>query len=149
MSDSCEPNSQNAPVNCYNFQTNEEDNVLLQETPDIVGDKRVRISNSEIDFDNETTYSEELHQQKSSEENMEKFHKSLRFQIYQCCVCHEAWLLETMPKNSVNYTCSRCLHDKNVPKQFSTENSMIYQPSFKIITSDFSYKDGKQIVIFK
>ena len=59
---------------------------------------------------------------------MKKFHKSLKFQIYQCSVCHEAWPLKTKPKNTVSYTCSRCLHDKNIPKNFSTENSMIPFP---------------------
>jgi len=54
--------------------------------------------NNEIDFDDETACSEELHQQKSSKENMKKFHKALKFQIYQCCVCHEAWPLKTNPK---------------------------------------------------
>ena len=56
---------------------------------------------------------------------MKKFHKSLKFQIYQCSVCHEAWPLKTKPKTTVSYTCSCCLRDKNIPKKFSTENSMI------------------------
>jgi len=84
--------------------------------------------NNEIDFDDETTCSEELHQQKASKENMKKFHKALKFQIYQCCVCHEAWPLKTKPKNFVNYICSHCAHDKNVPKKFSAENRMIPSP---------------------
>ena len=59
---------------------------------------------------------------------MKKFHKSIKFQIYHCCVCHEAWPLKTKPKNTVGYTCSRCLRDNNVPKKFSIENSMIPSP---------------------
>ena len=43
-------------------------------------------------------------------------------------MCHEAWPLKTKPKNTVSYTCSRCLRDKNIPKKFSTENSMIPSP---------------------
>ena len=127
-SDSSVPNSQNSPVKCCSFQTNEEDNVVLQQTHDIVGDKHIHISNNEIDFGNETTCREELHQHKSSQENMKKFHKSIKFQIYHCCVCHEAWPLKPRPKNTVSYTCSRCLRDKNVPKKFSIENSMIPSP---------------------
>ena len=47
--------------------TNKGDNVVLQQTSDIVGDKHIQISNNEIDFDNETTCGEELYQQKSSQ----------------------------------------------------------------------------------
>ena len=59
---------------------------------------------------------------------MKKFYKSIKFQIYHCCVCHEAWPLKTKPKTTVSYTCSRCPCDKNVPKKFSIENSMIPFP---------------------
>ena len=62
---------------------------------------------------------------------MKKFHESLKFQIYQCCVCHEAWPLKAKPKNVVSYTCSCCLRDKNVPKKSSIENSMIPSPVSK------------------
>lgn len=43
-------------------------------------------------------------------------------------MCHEAWPLKTKPKNSVNYICSRCVHDKSIPKKFSAENYMIPSP---------------------
>ena len=75
-SDSSVQNSQNPPTKGCSFHTDEEDDGVVQQTPDI------QISNNENDFDNETTCSEELHQQKSSRENMKKFHKSLKFQIY-------------------------------------------------------------------
>jgi len=114
-SDSSVQNSQNPPTKGCSFHTDEEDDDVVQQTPDI------QISNNENDFDNETTCSEELHQQKSSRENMKKFHKSLKFQIYQCGVCHEAWPLKTKPKNTVSYTCSR----------FSTENSTMPSPTPK------------------
>ena len=121
-SDSSVQNTQNPPTKGCSFHTDEEDDDVVQQTPDI------QISNNENDFDNDITCSEELHQQKSSRENMKKFHKSLKFQIYQCGVCHEAWPLKTKPKNTVSYTCSRCLRDKNIRKKFSTENSMIPSP---------------------
>ena len=120
-SDSSVQNLQNPPIKGCSFQADEE-NAVVQQTSDI------QISNNEIDFDNKTTCSEELHQQESSRENMEKFYKLLKFQIYQCCVCHEAWPLKAKPKNTVSYTCSCCLHNKNIPKKFSTENSMISSP---------------------
>ena len=78
-SDSSVPNSQNLLIKCCSFHTNEEDNVVLQQTSGIVGDKHIHISNYEIDFGNETTCGEELHQQKSSQENMKNFHKSIKF----------------------------------------------------------------------
>ena len=108
-------NAQNQPTKGCSFHTDEEDH-------------DIQISNDENDFDNGTTCSEELYQQKSSRENMKKFHKSLKFQIYQCGVCHEAWPLKTKPKNTISYTCSRCLRDNNIPKKFSTENSMLPSP---------------------
>ena len=98
-SDSSVQNAQNQPTKGCSFHTDEEDH-------------DIQISNDENDFDNGTTCSEELYQQKSSRENMKKFHKSLKFQIYQCGVCHEAWPLKTKPKNTVcSYTCSRCLRE--------------------------------------
>ena len=121
-SDSSVQNTQNPPTKGCSFHTDEEDDDVVQQTPDI------QISNNENDFGNETTCSEELHQQKSSLENMKKFHKSLKFQIYQCGVCHEAWPLKTKGKNTVSYTCSCCVRNKNIPKKFSTENSMIPSP---------------------
>ena len=112
---------QNSPANYCEFQTNEENNVALQSPiSDNVGDKHDQPLTHEIEF--------ELHQQKTSQKNMKKFHKALKFQIYKCCVCHEAWPLKTKPKNSTNYICSRCAHDKSVPKKFSAENSMIPFP---------------------
>ena len=60
-SDSTVANSQNPPIKCCSFQTNEKDNVVLQQTPNVVGDECVQISNNEIDFDNEITCNEGLH----------------------------------------------------------------------------------------
>jgi len=60
-----------------------------------------------------------------------RFHKALKFTIYQCCVCHEAWPLKTKPKNSANYICSHCVCDKSVPKKVSANNSMIPSPVLK------------------
>ena len=65
-------NSQNPPTKGCSFHTDEEDDDVVQQTPDI------QISNNENDSDNETTCSEELHQQKSSRDNMKKFHKSIK-----------------------------------------------------------------------
>ena len=59
---------------------------------------------------------------------MKKFHKAMQLCIYQCTICHEAWPLKTEPKEVSKYVCSRCSHDKNIPKKFSVENSMIPSP---------------------
>ena len=48
--------SQNPPTKGCSFHIDEEDDDVVQQTPDI------QISNNENDFDNETTCSEELHQ---------------------------------------------------------------------------------------
>ena len=59
---------------------------------------------------------------------MRKFHKAMELRIYQCTVCHEAWPLKTKPKEVSTYVCSRCSRDKNNPKKFPVENSMIPPP---------------------
>ena len=56
---------------------------------------------------------------------MRKFHNSIKYIVYHCSICQEAWPLKAKPKNYPNYTCSRCTRDKSTPKKFSTENSMI------------------------
>jgi hypothetical protein len=64
-----------------------------------------------------------MHCVQSSTENM----KAMQLGIYQCTVCHEAWPLKTKPK-LCEYVCARCSRDKNTPKKFSNENSMIPSP---------------------
>ena len=72
-SDCSVQNAQNQPTKGCSFHTDEEDDDVVQQTP------HIQISNDENDFDNETTCSEELHQQKSSRENMKKFHNCLLY----------------------------------------------------------------------
>lgn len=120
---------QNLPSNCCEFQVNEEINEDVQSPiSDNVGDNHDQPLTDEIKLDDQTRCNEQLHQQKTARENMKKFHKAMKFQIFKCCVCHEGWPLKTKPKNSTNYICSRCAHDKSVPKKFSAENSMIPSP---------------------
>ena len=69
-----------------------------------------------------------MHDKKSCTENMKKFHKAMQLCIYQCTVCHEAWPLKTKAKEVSSYVCSRCSRDKNNPKKFSAENSMVPSP---------------------
>lgn len=52
----------------------------------------------------------------------------MKFCIYQCTVCHEAWPLKSKPKQIDKYVCSRCSRDKTIPKKFSVQNSMIPSP---------------------
>lgn len=73
---------------------------------------------------------------------MKKFHKSLKFQIYHCCVCHEAWPLNTKPKNTVGYTCSCFLRDKNVPKKFLIANSAIRSRSKRVTRLNSVWRDA-------
>lgn len=88
MSDTFAQPFQNPPANCCEFQTNEENNVTLQSLiPDNVGGKHGQALTNEIDFDNLTICNEELHKEKSFKENMKKFHKALKFQIFHCHVC--------------------------------------------------------------
>ena len=68
------------------------------------------------------------HSQRIALQNLTKFHNSLKYTIYHCKICQEAWPLKSKPKNYPNYICSRCSRDKCVPKKFSNENFMIPSP---------------------
>lgn len=66
-----------------------------------------------------------LHEQQWAKENMSKFHNSNNYTIYQCKTCFEAWPLKSAPKCINNYQCTRCSKEKDVVKNFSTENLMV------------------------
>ena len=57
--------------------------------------------------------------------NMQDFHNSLKFKIYKCNICHEAWPLVAKCKEEFTYVCCRCVRDKNATKKFSIDNNMI------------------------
>ena len=84
------------------------------------------LHNKAIPFD--VKMNDTLHEQKVPKEVMNKFHKSMKYCIYQWTVYHEAWPLCTRPKQPHNYVCSRCSRNKSVPKEFSQENSTIPFP---------------------
>ena len=63
--------------------------------------------------------------QKEIENNMTKFHESMKLQIVQCTLCLKAWPLKTKPKSLSSYVCRRCATDKESPKKFSVDNFMI------------------------
>lgn len=66
-----------------------------------------------------------VHEQNQVQVNMNNFHKSNKYSIFQCTVCSEAWPLKSTQMNARNYQCSRCTRDKQQPKKFSKENNMI------------------------
>ena len=66
-----------------------------------------------------------LHEQDWAVKNIQKFHRTLQFKIFQCMVCKEAWPLTSNPRNPNSYACARCVRDKSVPQKFSAENLMI------------------------
>ena len=66
-----------------------------------------------------------IHLQEWAKKNMRDFHNSLKFKIYKCNICHEAWPLSEKCKDESTYVCSRCLRDKNATKKFSVDNNMI------------------------
>ena len=63
-----------------------------------------------------------------AKQNMDKFHKSMKYSIFQCSVCLEAWPLKVKPKTPASYVCNRCVRDKETPKKFSADNFMIPSP---------------------
>ena len=66
-----------------------------------------------------------IHEQIQAKSNIDMFHKSNIYTVYQCSVCREAWLIKFRPKIANQYQCSRCTNDKQQPKKFSKENDMI------------------------
>jgi formylmethanofuran dehydrogenase subunit E len=59
-----------------------------------------------------------IHEQFWAKANIKKFHKSVKFFISKCSICHEAWPLKSKPKSPSDYECSRCSRDKKSPKKF-------------------------------
>ena len=72
-----------------------------------------------------STTSFKFDNQKNATANISKFHKSMKYRIYQCKVCQEAWPSKTKQKLPGSYICLRCSRDKETPKKFSFGNSMI------------------------
>ena len=68
-----------------------------------------------------------IHHQPWAVNNMVKFHKSMKYKIHQCQICHKAWPIKatTKKENPSLYVCLRCVRDKNNVKKFSIENNMI------------------------
>ena len=62
-----------------------------------------------------------------AKQNIKNFHKSIKYEIFQCTICFEAWPINTKPKLKF-YICKRCSMDKETPKKFSKENFMIPSP---------------------
>ena len=74
-------------------------------------------------FDAKT--SERLSKQPWAVENLMNFQKSLKFNIYHCTVCLEAWPTSKACRKCTNFVCGRCKDDRKSPKLFSAENGMI------------------------
>ena len=66
-----------------------------------------------------------IHNQKWAIKNMQAFHNAMKFKIYRCEICLEAWPLSEKSKVKVPYICSRCARDKKTVKKFSVQNNMI------------------------
>lgn len=66
-----------------------------------------------------------IHEQKWAKKNMQNFHNSMKFKIFRCDVCCEAWPLSEKSKVKVPYICTRCIRDKSNVKKFSVQNNMI------------------------
>ena len=65
-----------------------------------------------------------IHEQTQAKSNIDMFHKSNIYTVYQCSVCREAWPIKFRPKIANQYQCSRCTNDKQQPKKFSKENEI-------------------------
>ena len=66
-----------------------------------------------------------LHDQSWAKANIHKFYTSLQYSVNQCAICKEALPLQRSASASSSYPCARCVGDKQAPKKFSVENSMV------------------------
>ena len=66
-----------------------------------------------------------IHEQTQAKHSIDMFHNSNIYTVYQCSLCQEAWPINFTPRLHNQYQCSRCTNDKELPKKFSKENSMI------------------------
>ena len=66
-----------------------------------------------------------IHEQTQAKHNIDMFHNSNIYTVYQCSLCQEAWPINFTPRLHNQYQCSRCTNDKELPKKFSKENCMI------------------------
>ena len=66
-----------------------------------------------------------IHEQKWASKNMQDFHNSMKFKIFRCNICFEAWPLSEKTKVKVPYICTRCVRDKSNVKKFSVQNNMV------------------------
>lgn len=66
-----------------------------------------------------------IHEQTQAKHNIDMFHNSNIYTVYQCSLCQEAWPINFTPRLHNQYQWSRCTNDKELPKTFSKENDMI------------------------
>ena len=66
-----------------------------------------------------------IHEQTQAKHNIDMFHNSNIYTVYQCSLCQEAWPINFTPRLHNQYQWSRCTNDKGLPKTFSKENDMI------------------------
>ena len=72
---------------------------------------------SESIFDSQrNSFAGPVHGQKWAKDNMNSFHKSNEYSVYQCIVCLEAWPLRSRPTRADQYRCQKCSKDKQQPK---------------------------------
>ena len=59
-----------------------------------------------------------IHEQTLAKHNIDMFHNSNIYTVYQCSLCQEAWPINFTPRLHNQYQCSRCTNDKELPKKF-------------------------------
>ena len=84
-----------------------------------------QISQQSVIETQETLINSPIREQTQAKNNIDMFHMSNNYSVYQCSVCFEVWPIKTRPRVANQYCCSRCTNDKEQPKKFSKENNMI------------------------
>ena len=66
-----------------------------------------------------------VHEESYANSQMKAVHNSMKMNIYQCNICKEGWPQRIKKRECKQFTCRRCIIDKNEPKMVSFKNNMI------------------------
>ena len=106
-----QPNNSESHIN-YSHKQKNDDPIMLQPKvktqsrttkPGIECKTKKEVHNTQTFDDDMSTTSFKFDNQKNATANISKFHKSMKYRIYQCKVCQEAWPSKTKQKLPGSY----------------------------------------------
>ena len=135
-----QPNNSESHIN-YSHKQKNDDPIMLQPKvknqsrttkPGIECKTKKEVHNTQTFDDDMSTTSFKFDNQKNATANISKFHKSMKYRIYQCKVCQEAWPSKTKQKLPGSYICLRCSRDKETPDFLKSPYAEDHVPNWEI-----------------